>query len=125
VKKAEADYRTAALLGGRDHFHDQDCFHCQQCAEKYLKALLQELGLPVPRTHNLLALRGLLLPHHTSLRPLRRGLDFLTRFAVGPRYPMYDARKRQAVASLRWAGRVRDSCRAILAVRPSRRRKSP
>ena len=98
------------------------CFHCQQCAEKYLKALLQEVGLPVPRTHHLLALDGLLLPHRASLRPLRRGLDFLTRFAVGPRYPMYDARKRQATAALRWAGRVRAACRALLGIPPPRRR---
>jgi HEPN domain-containing protein len=125
VKKAEADYRGATLLArGRERFYDQICFHCQQCAEKYLKALLQEIGLPVPRTHNLLALDGLLLPHHASLRPLRRGLDFLTRFAVGPRYPMYDARKRQAISALRWAGRVRDACRALLGVRPPRRRKT-
>jgi HEPN domain-containing protein len=29
------------------------CFHCQHAAEKYLKALLQEGGLVVPRTHDL------------------------------------------------------------------------
>jgi HEPN domain-containing protein len=91
-------------------------FHCQQSAEKYLKALLQELGLPVPRTHNLSALRTLLLPHHVFLRPFRRGLEFLSRFAVGPRYPLYDATKRQTEAALRWAGEVRDACRAVLGV---------
>jgi HEPN domain-containing protein len=59
VKKAEADHGLAEMLGhGSEGFYDQICFHCQQCAEKYLKALLQELGLPVPRTHNLLTLRG-------------------------------------------------------------------
>jgi len=87
-----------------------------------LKALLQELGLPVPRTHNLLALRTLLLPHHGFVRPLRRGLEFLTRFAVGPRYPLYDATKRQAASALRWAGKVRDACRTLLGIRPSRQR---
>jgi HEPN domain-containing protein len=102
VDKAEADHRLIVILArGRERFHDQICFHGQQSAEKYLKALLQELGLPVPRTHNLLTLHGLLLPHHSSLRPLRRGLDFLTRFAVGPRYPMFTATKRQAAAALR------------------------
>jgi HEPN domain-containing protein len=115
VDKAENDYRAAVLLvRSHERFHDQVCFHCQQSAEKYLKALLQELGLPVPRTHNLLALRTLLLPHHDFVRPLRRGLDFLSRFAVGPRYPLYDARKRQAASALRWAGKVRHACRHLL-----------
>ncbi len=52
VRKAEADYRAAGNLDrGSDPLPDQVCFLCQQCAEKYLKALLEELGLTVPRTH--------------------------------------------------------------------------
>ena len=54
VRKAEDDYQTARrLLGGKTRLHDQICFHCQQAAEKYLKALLQEQGAAVPRTHDL------------------------------------------------------------------------
>jgi HEPN domain-containing protein len=30
-----------------------NCFHCQQSGEKYLKALIQELGVFPPRTRNL------------------------------------------------------------------------
>jgi len=117
-RQGERDYQAATLLTrSDDHFHDQVCFHCQQSAEKYLKALLQELGLPVPRTHNLLALRTLLLPHHGFVRSLRRGLEFLSRFAVGPRYPLYDASKRQAASALRWAGKVRRACRDLLGLR--------
>jgi uncharacterized protein len=58
--------------------HDGVCFHCQQCAEKYLKALMEELGLPVPKTHDLDLLLRALLPHHPTLRSLRRGLLFLS-----------------------------------------------
>jgi len=50
------------------------------------------------------------------LRSLRRGLKFLSRFAVGPRYPIFTATKREARAALRWAGRVRDAVRPILGV---------
>lgn len=128
IKKAEADHRAAArLASGADPLHDQVCFHCQQVAEKYLKALMEEQGLTIPRTHNLVALLPLLTPHHGSLRSLRRGLDFLTRFAVDTRYPGETASKRQATASLRWTGRVRDACRSLLGIRPrrSRRKKSP
>jgi HEPN domain-containing protein len=124
VKKAEADYRVAVKLGrGREPFHDQLCFHCQQSAEKYLKALMEELGLVVPRTHNLVALLPLLTPHHASLRSLRRGLTFLTDFAVDPRYPTVNASKRQAKASLRWIERVRKECRTLLGIKPRRRRR--
>jgi HEPN domain-containing protein len=71
------------------------CFHCQQCAEKYLKAMLEELGRAVPRTHNLDDVLSLLLPHCPVLRSLRRGLIFLTPFAVETRYPDDSASKRQ------------------------------
>jgi len=124
VDKAEQDFHVVTMLTrGHQRLHDQVCFHCQQCAEKYLKALLQELGVPVPRIHNLLALRTLLLPYYPLLRPTVRGLKFLSRFAVGPRYPDYSATKRQAAAALRWASRVRDACRGVLGIKPSRPRR--
>jgi HEPN domain-containing protein len=124
VKKAEAD-RVIARQSSRSKvpLHDGVCFHSQQAAEKYLKAVLEELGLAVPHTHNLLDLLPLLTPHHGGLRSLRRGLDYLTRFAVETRYPGFHARRRQAVAALRWAERVRTACRSVLGVKPPRRRK--
>jgi HEPN domain-containing protein len=126
LQKAESDYRAAAKLErGRGHFHDEVSFHCQQAAEKFLKALLEELGLTVPRTHLLTNLLNLLLPHYPSLRSLRRGLKFLTRFAIGPRYPGYSASKRQAQAALRWAGQVRDAVRPLLGIRQARKKKLP
>ena len=47
IKKAESDYQLALALSRRRKvtFHDQGCFHCQQCAEKYLKARLEEAGI--------------------------------------------------------------------------------
>lgn len=69
VRKAEADYRLALKIArGREPFHDQQCFHCQQAAEKYLKALLEELGQPIQRTHQLIDVLRDLLPYHRSLR---------------------------------------------------------
>jgi HEPN domain-containing protein len=102
------------LSRGSDPLPDLCCFHAQQCAEKNLKALPEELSLTVPRTHNLVALLPLLVVHHPSLRYHRRGLDFLTRFAVDTRYPGDSATKRQAASALRWAGKVRHTCRDLL-----------
>ena len=103
------------------------CCHCQQCAEKYLKALLEELGLAIPRTHNSDDILNMLLPHYGGLSSLRRGLIFLTDFAVETRYPGENASKRQAVAAPRWAERVRAACRLLLGMptRRPRRKKPP
>src|SRR5688572_21561541 len=88
VRKAEGDYRVAAAIArATEPFHDQLCFHCQQPAEKYLKALLQERGQPVPKIHDLDDLLQLLLPTYKQLRPLRRALSVLSDFAVDSRYP--------------------------------------
>jgi HEPN domain-containing protein len=123
VRKAESDFQLAGSIArGTKPFHNEQCFHCQQSAEKYLKAVLEDLGLTIPKTHNLVALLPLLVPHYASLRSLRRGADFLTRFAVDTRYPGDNASKRQSASALRWAGDVRDACRAILGIRTPRRR---
>jgi HEPN domain-containing protein len=102
VRKAEADYRVAVKLeGSAEPLHDAVCFHCQQSAEKYLKGLMEELGMTVPKIHDLDQLRTTLQPHHPALKPLKRGLTFLTRFAVEIHYPGDRASKRQAKAALR------------------------
>jgi len=90
---------------------------CQQSAEKYLKALLEEIGASVPKTHDLDDVRKLLEPTYPALRPLRRGLLFLTDFAVDTRYPGNWTSKRQAHAALRWAERVRGVVRSALGLR--------
>jgi HEPN domain-containing protein len=93
---------------------DAICFHCQQAAEKYLKALLCELGLPIPRIHDLDELLVLLVPHHGLLRPLSRVLVSLSRFAVDYRYPDRSASTRDMHAALRHVERVRLQSRTIL-----------
>jgi hypothetical protein len=84
--------------------------------------LLEELGAPIPRTHILKDVLALLLPHHPALSSLRPGLVFLSRFAVGTRYPGYSANKRQAASAQHWLTRVRDACRKELRLRPPRTR---
>ncbi|HVB47077.1 MAG TPA: HEPN domain-containing protein [Burkholderiales bacterium] len=68
VAKAEADFATARreLLARRQPNYDAACFHAQQCAEKYLKALLQERGCVIPRAHHLEMLAKPLLAAHPA-----------------------------------------------------------
>jgi len=91
-----------------------------------LKALLEELGATIPRTHILKDLLALLLPTHPSLRRLGPALTTLTRFAVGTRYPGDSATKRQATSAQRSAEKVEAACRALLGLPASlhRRRRS-
>jgi HEPN domain-containing protein len=114
VQKAEDDIGSAKLLAQLLRYKDQICFHCQQAAEKYLKAFLQELGAPVPRTHDLDTLLQLLTPHDATLRRLRRGLRTLTRYAVEYRYPFERATARQTHSALRIADQVRTELRGRL-----------
>ena len=95
VRKAEEDAQAArALAARRPPLRDIVCFHCQQAAEKYLKALLQEKGALVPKTHDLEDLLDLLLPHDGSLAPLRRGLAFFLVKAPKIRYHLAPRRGR-------------------------------
>lgn len=79
VEKAEGDFATARreLRVRQAPNYDAVCFHAQQCAEKYLKACLQEADIPFGRTHNLLALLGLLLPVEPVLETWRSYLRAL------------------------------------------------
>jgi hypothetical protein len=84
---------------------------------------MEELGLLVPKIHYLTLLLNVLRPHHPTLWSLKRGLLFLSDFAVDTRYPGKNAGKRQAVAALRWADRVRTLARALLGLRERPRHK--
>jgi HEPN domain-containing protein len=119
VRKAEADLLAAKQLASAEHpFHDHICNNCQQSAEKYFKAFLHEIGVAFRRTHDLEELLDLTLPHDKTLARLRRGLAFLTEFAVDYRYPGQNATARKAKAGLRWAERVRTELRKRLKLRP-------
>jgi HEPN domain-containing protein len=119
VRKAEAGFVGARELAlAKRPLHDLICFHCQQSAEKYLKAMLQEAGVRVPRIHNLRNLLLLLLPHDGSLKVIRRPLLPLTRFAVAFRYPGKNATRRQSQAALKQVERVRNEIRARLGLPP-------
>jgi len=61
-------------------------FHCQQAAEKLLKALLSEFGIAFPRTHNLRLLMDLLVDGGYPLPPELDDLDSLTPFGTLFRY---------------------------------------
>lgn len=116
VLKAEGDLLTAThtLKLGRRCPTDTVCFHAQQCAEKYLKALLVLRGFDFPKTHDLEALAAR-LRNGGKPRLSPDDLARLKRYATVTRYPGAEeiplAEARGAVAAAR---RVRKVIRTLL-----------
>ena len=113
VTKAEGDFATAGreLRVRRSPNYDAVCFHAQQTAEKYLKALLQESDHQVPRTHILLDLLSLCLPIDESLLLIQNDLNMLDGYAVQFRYPGQSADRSEARAAYKNAIAVRNHIR--------------
>ena len=93
IKKAESDYQLALTLSRRRKltFYDQACFHCQQSAEKYLKARLEEADIISPKTHDLKKLLNLALPVEPMWAALLPALTALSDYGVVFRYPGSEA----------------------------------
>lgn len=119
VAKAEGDFMTAGreLRARKDLNYDAVCFHCQQCAEKYLKAVLQENSMHIPKIHYLLELLGLVLKFDKSFEALRADLDALEDFSVRFRYPGDFAEKEQAHSAFESVQTVRAFIRKKLGVK--------
>ena len=120
IDKAEADFITARreLRARKAPNYDAACFHAQQCAEKYLKARLQEEGIAFSRTHDLAILLDLLLPVEPSWAVMRSDLDRLTSYAVEFRYPGTSADKAMTRSAVDVCRNVRHRVRASLGLVP-------
>jgi HEPN domain-containing protein len=55
AQKAEGDFQTATRMmrWRKKPQLDSVCYHCQQCAEKYVKAFLVQHDVAFPWIHNL------------------------------------------------------------------------
>jgi HEPN domain-containing protein len=87
VKKAADDETLLAEILSSSHVSDEIFgFHCQQAAEKLLKALLSLAGIGYPRTHNLRLLMDLLADSGQPLPSDLAELDVLTPYGTLFRY---------------------------------------
>ncbi len=87
--------------------YDAVCFHAQQCAEKYLKAYMQEHDQNTPKIHKLLDLLKLCKEVDNSLEILLPDLKELERFSVNFRYPGASADKDEAKVAFKAAQAIR------------------
>lgn len=116
VAKADADLDTAKreVVVAQSPNYDAVCFHAQQCAEKYLKAVLLESDLRIPRIHDLEALLNQLIPLYPVLSSVLHSARILSAMAVEVRYPGMSADEDDASESIIAAMAIRDEVRLIL-----------
>jgi len=119
VSKAEGDFATAGreIRARKFPNYDAVCFHCQQCAEKYLKAVLQVNNKHIPKIHFLLELKALLMKFDPSYELLRADLETLEDYSVRYRYPGESAEKDEAQAAYQAAKVVREFVRQKLGLK--------
>ena len=118
IAKAEGDFLTASReLAAVDRpNYDAVCFHAQQCAEKYLKALLIARGQTPPKIHDLAQLHRLLVPVCPEWQWSVDELRLLSRSAVISRYPGEVAELTEAHAAHEICCRLRNRLRELLGV---------
>lgn len=118
VQKAEQDFSSADVLlhAGETPLPDTACFHCQQCAEKYLKAYLQEHQIEFERRHDLMPLLDLCASLEADFAAIKSDLQTLDRYAVIVRYPGITLDAEIAESALDAAERVRNFIRKKLGI---------
>jgi len=101
IEKAESDRRTAEreVRVRKAPSYDAVCFHAQQCAEKYLKALLLYHQIPFRPIHDLEVLLGAIVPISPDFEAIRDALLLLNDYAVDVRYPGAEATRDEARAA--------------------------
>ncbi len=115
ARKAERDYAAIALhQQTEDPDFDIIRFHAQQCIEKYLKAWLQEANIPYPRSHDLLALLGLIVSTVPSWQTWQSDFSVIAPYAVEFRYPGKSATAENAEHATQICTDVRQAVRAEL-----------
>jgi HEPN domain-containing protein len=88
LAKAHSDLATARLLiTGGERYLDTGSYHCQQAAEKAIKAWLTASEVIFAKTHSLEILLKLCFPSAPGLRRFLLHAEQLTPFATEFRYP--------------------------------------
>lgn len=119
IFKAEGDYRSANALLHEIEIPEIDsaCFHCQQCAEKYIKAYLTEHDVEFPRNHDLVRLLELCLKVDESFEKIRNNLRKLESYGVIIRYPGLTVPLEMAHEAFENADKIRKFVRKKLKVK--------
>ena len=111
MNKAEHYIGMAELaIAQKTDYTDAICFHCQQAAEKYLKALLVIKKIEFKRTHHLTYLLDLISEKIDTSEKLYSYVEKLESFAVEVRYPddMYEPTQKEAKEAFNAAIKIKN-----------------
>lgn len=118
LSKSRKDLWRAETALNLDPADTEDSlFHCQQAAEKTLKAFLVWRDVPFRKTHDLVELARQCLDLEPALTTALQGLGPLTRFAWEFRYPD-DSETPSVDEAESWVGKARELLQAIEARLP-------
>jgi len=93
------------------------CFHSQQCAEKYLKAILVSQDVEFPKTHDLLILNTLCTDAGIFTGFTKEDLGRLSGYSVHTRYPGNQPTREEAQEALAIAKTIRRFARMYLGLK--------
>lgn len=117
AQKAEEDFILAqSALRRKKPLVTGACFHAQQCAEKYLKALLVSKSADFPKTHDLLMLSNLCSNAGVFVEVDTKLLSILTDYAVRTRYPGEEPTVADAKEAVDIAKLIRSFARSYLGI---------
>ena len=105
---AKNDLETAEIL--TSHYPIKSniiCWHCQQCAEKSLKAVLVKQGTIPEKTHDLKRLCQLCSEYNPEFMEFMQSCAYLSVYAVVVRYPNeIDLSEEDATAAIKYAKKI-------------------
>ncbi|MDI7267301.1 MAG: HEPN domain-containing protein [Myxococcota bacterium] len=119
LRKAEADLGAADLLARHDpYLTDVVCFHAQQAAEKYLKAVLVHHQVEFRKIHDIAQLLDLVAAVDPPGAASMRDAGKLSAYAVQVRYPTAtpEASVEDAAAAIAVAREVRETVLRLLGI---------
>lgn len=112
VEKAEGDRKVARReMRSRQPVWDVVCFLAQQCAEKYLKAFMEERKQAFRKTHDLTVLLSSCTDDFPELDAIRGELARLSTYGIAARYPGVRADRKASRSALATAEKVRKAVR--------------
>ncbi len=118
VNYAEEDLAMAkSALRRSKPLTTSSCFHSQQCAEKYFKAILVAQDVAFPKTHDLPILNTLCANARIFTGFTKEDLGRLSGYAVNTRYPGDQPTLEEARAALGIAKAVRQFARTFLGLK--------
>ena len=108
IDKAEGDWTVAQReMRASNPVWNVVSFLAQQCAEKYLKAFLEEQNIAFAKTHDLVVLLNSSAGLLPTLDSQRQSLAHLSTFGIATRYPGAQADRQAAEESIKTADSVR------------------